>query len=104
MTTDQHPGGVAGRKLDEIAQEMHAEPLGSEHRLHYAFELGGAEDMHKVISREARTILAEWEQRMENEMDWGSVAGYSMTEAYPVFNALQWEFQRLGLDLESEDE
>ena len=97
MTTNQHPGGVAGWVLDE---EYNACAIAG-------YPMFGSV-MHHELSREARAILGEWDSYIARIKDDTEMhpdeKDEVLAEAITEQSAQRRAFTHLGLDLESEDE
>ena len=107
MSTKQHPGGVAGKLIDEIRVHYKAAEDDETAQAH-GNQMAGVIALHEELSREARAILAECDSyiiRVESDTEMNTdekdeVLCESITEK----GAQRRAFERLGLDLESEDE
>ena len=102
MSTEQHPGGVAGQLLSRLEDRYKGSLPHNAER--FDGQLHGASAMQEALSHEARAILADLWERVENSGDTEGVADPMLSEAYTEHGALLRGFESLGLDLESEDE
>ena len=111
MTTNQHPGGVAGRVITEQEQLLVTEIKDdAPNALMGEFQTGAVDGMkrlHDELSREARAILGEWDSYIARIKDDTEMhpdeKDEVLAEAITEQSAQRRAFTRLGLDLESEE-